>query len=414
MTHTSPLAPTALLTILLILPLLLALPTLLLGLQIAAALWPRQHAQSAAPSTQTPNTPPRRPVIAVLVPAHNEEGGIAITLDAIQRQLSASDHLLVIADNCSDRTADIALAAGAHLTSRRDPHHRGKALALAHGLRHLATARIQADILILIDADCWLGEHALDHLAASCQALRRPVQALYLMHASPSAGPARRAAAFAWRLKNDIRAQGRDRLCLPCQLTGSGMAFPAALLSPSLLEQGGLVEDLELGLALTAQGQAPAFCPQAIIHSRFPDSEHAAHIQRTRWEHGHLHLICRDAPRHLLRSLRQRDWRYLALACDLCIPPLSLLLTLSLVADGALLAVWTFSKAGWPWLLPALPLPLLLATLLAAWRQRGRDLLSARQMLWQVPAAMLRKLPLYARFLRHRQREWIASVRDRS
>ena len=392
-----------------ILSLLLALPAGLLCLQLAAALWPRR---AQRPPAVPPAAPPR-PRLTVLVPAHNEESGIALTLASIQQQLAPGDDLLVIADNCSDHTAEIAFSMGAAVTLRHDPRQRSKAAALVHGLRHLAATGMRPELLILVDADCWLDQHALDHLAARCVATAAPVQALYLMHAAPCAGPARRAAAFAWRVKNHLRALGRHRLGMPCQLSGSGMAFPAALLAPTLLDRSGLVEDLELGLALAAQGHAPAFCAQAVVHSLFPDRDSAAQTQRTRWEHGHLHLIRRDGARHLWRSLRRRDWPYAALAWDLCVPPLSLLLMLGSLANGALLLACALSGAAWPWLLATLPFALLLIALLAAWHVHGRDLFSARQLLWRVPVAMLGKLPLYLRFLRHRQREWIASVRER-
>jgi cellulose synthase/poly-beta-1,6-N-acetylglucosamine synthase-like glycosyltransferase len=237
------------------------------------------------------------------------------------------------------------------------------------------------------------------------------------MHPSPStstsATPARRAAAFAWRLKNALRAQGRARLGMACQLTGSGMAFPPQLLDPALVEQGGLVEDLELGLQLAARGQAPVFCPHALVHSLFPDQPGATRSQRTRWEHGHLDLLLHQAPYHLRHSARQRDWRYASLALDLCIPPLSLLLMLNFLADSALLLLWRGSAASPFWLLALTPSLALLLTLAAAWWNCGRDLLSAPQLFWHLPRYVLAKVPLYWRFLLHRQRDWIASVRER-
>lgn len=45
--------------------------------------------------------------ITVLVPAHNEEISIASTLEQITPALKQQDDLVVVADNCSDRTASI-------------------------------------------------------------------------------------------------------------------------------------------------------------------------------------------------------------------------------------------------------------------------------------------------------------------
>src|ERR1700754_2372571 len=129
--------------------LLLTLPLLLLCLQLAAAL-PRPRAR-ALPATS-------RPDIAVLVPAHNEAAGIAATLASIQRQLRPGDRRLVVANNCGDDTATIAGQAGADVIERSSSSERGKAYALACGLRRLAAA--PPAIVVFVDADCLLQDGA--------------------------------------------------------------------------------------------------------------------------------------------------------------------------------------------------------------------------------------------------------------
>jgi cellulose synthase/poly-beta-1,6-N-acetylglucosamine synthase-like glycosyltransferase len=62
-----------------------------------------------------------RPMLGILVPAHNEAMVIAATLQSIQAQLVGGDRLLVVADNCSDDTADVARAHGAEVLSATMP-----------------------------------------------------------------------------------------------------------------------------------------------------------------------------------------------------------------------------------------------------------------------------------------------------
>ncbi len=76
-----------------------------------------------------------RPSLAVLVPAHNEGASILPTVNDILAQLGPSDRLLVVADNCSDDTADVARKAGAEVIERRDDANRGKGHALDYGIR---------------------------------------------------------------------------------------------------------------------------------------------------------------------------------------------------------------------------------------------------------------------------------------
>ena len=71
---------------------------------------------------------------AVMIPAHNEEVGLAATLRTVMPQLGEGDRCLVVADNCSDGTAEVALAHGASVGSPLAPHRPRQ------GLRARATA----------------------------------------------------------------------------------------------------------------------------------------------------------------------------------------------------------------------------------------------------------------------------------
>jgi glycosyltransferase involved in cell wall biosynthesis len=206
-----------------------------------------------------------RPRLAVLIPAHNEASIIVATIGSVLPQLSTLDRLLVVADNCLDETAAIASAAGAQVIERSDTTRRGKGYALDFGVRHLGTDA--TEVAVIVDADCQVAAGALDRLARRCVRSRRPVQALYLMYARNGAGFRTRIAQFAWIVKNKIRPLGLHRLGLPCQLMGTGMAFPWSCLATGSLATGHLVEDLKLGIDL-ARGRAPALLPRGVGNKR--------------------------------------------------------------------------------------------------------------------------------------------------
>lgn len=381
---------------------LLLMPVGLLLLQVLVALPPRRR----GPVRVTP-----RPRLAVLVPAHDEALGIAATVGGIRAQLCEGDRVVVVADNCSDDTAARARAAGAEVIVRDEPLRRGKGYALDFGLRHLEAAPPQA--VAIVDADCRLGEGALDCLARTCAATGRPVQALYLMHAPAGAGLKTRIAEFAWAIKNRMRPLGYARLGLPCQLMGSGMVFPWATLRDAELASGHIVEDLKLGLDLTRAGHAPLFCPDARVSSEFPRSPEGARSQRTRWEHGHLAVIVGEAPRLLLAALARRNLRLTALVLDLCVPPLALL-TLAVFAVLAAAGVLALAGGGvLPFALAAGAGALLGMAVLLGWLGCGRHIVSFAD-LARAPLYALSKIPLYLRFLVRRQVDWVRSRRDAS
>jgi cellulose synthase/poly-beta-1,6-N-acetylglucosamine synthase-like glycosyltransferase len=351
---------------------------------------------------------PERPHIAVLVPAHDEATVLAETLRALRAQLRAGDRLVVIADNCADDTANIAASEGAEVAVRDDPSRRGKGYALDYGVRFLEND--PPEVVLIIDADCLVQGHAVDRLARRCKATGHPVQAAYLMTTPPDAGLGMRIAALAWLLRNYVRPLGFARIGLPCQLMGSGMAFHWADIRSAELASGHIVEDMVLGLQFAQRGIAPLFAPEARVTSIFPEDPVGLATQRARWEHGHLGVILKDAPRHLLNGIRERNIALLALVADLCIPPLALLGML--VTADVLLATALHSHSG-----TTLPLVLALAgfAMLAAagtifWATHGKTLVPFSALV-HVPWYAVRKVPLYLKFIAERQIEWVRSKR---
>ena len=164
------------------------------------------------------------------------------------------------------------------------------------GLQFLARNN-PPDVLIIIDADCQVSPDCLNILARQAQNTNRPVQALYLMHAPENKSLTQAIAEFAWLVKNQVRPLGLKRLGLPCQLMGTGMAFPWAVIDRADLAHGDMVEDMKLGIDLALQGYAPLFCPDTLVSSEFPSSEQVSDKQRTRWEHGHMATILIESPR---------------------------------------------------------------------------------------------------------------------
>ena len=348
-----------------------------------------------------------RPPVVVLIPAHNESRGILPTLADARPQLHHNDQLLVVADNCTDDTADIAKAAGAQVIERNDPERLGKGYALDFGFRSLHDG--DPEIIIVIDADCRLEETAIDQLARTCWLSGRPVQALYVMNAPEKTSLNYSIAVFAWRVKNDLRAQGLTALGLPCQLMGSGMAFFRKDLAGIELATAHLTEDLDLGLKLAANGHAPLFCPTAVVKSVFPSTEQAATAQRTRWEHGHLSILAGKLIPYGWRAVRDRNWHLLALSLDAAVPPLvlfALLIAVSLVASSI---GWVAGAGAAPLIVSAIALVLLGSSLCLAWISCGRDLLPVTTLASMIPY-IASKLRIYAGAFAS-NKKWVRTAR---
>jgi cellulose synthase/poly-beta-1,6-N-acetylglucosamine synthase-like glycosyltransferase len=316
---------------------LLAIPTTVFCLEVVAGLIRRPLPMRPAE---------RRGRIAVLVPAHNESTAHVPTLEDINAQLNPGDRLLVVSDNCTDDTAAAARTSGAEVVERHDSERIGKGYTLDFGLRHLS--KNPPDVVVMVDADCRLAEGTIDRLASVCSITGRPVQGLYLMTVPEGSQINHQIAEFAWRVKNWARPLGLAALNLPCQLMGTGMAFPWHVIRASDLVTGWIVEDLKLDLDLAAAGHAPLFCPSARVTSQFAVSVQGADTQRRRWEQGHIVTILKLAPRLLYLAISRGKLGLLALTLDLIVPPLSLLavlLVLMFVISGIAAALGLGSTA---------------------------------------------------------------------
>jgi cellulose synthase/poly-beta-1,6-N-acetylglucosamine synthase-like glycosyltransferase len=372
-----------------ILACLFAIPVATLVLEIVAAIV--LPARKYSNSSRDPN---RR--IAVIIPAHNESAGLLPTLQDIKAQLHARDRLLVVADNCVDDTATLAAAAGAEVIERKEAARRGKGYALDFALQHLTLD--PPTIVIFIDADCRVAEAAIDQLATTCATTGRPVQGLDLMTAPDESKINYRVAEFAWRVKNWVRPLGFNTLNLPCQLMGTGMAFPWTIIRSASLASGSIVEDLKLGLELAEAGNPPLFCPSARITSQFPLSVEGATTQRKRWEGGHINMILTAVPRFIYTAIARRNLSLLALTLDLAIPPLSLLVIMlaGMSFIGALAMLFGASSAAL--VISATCFIALALAIFLSWLTFGRDLLPP-DALFSVASYVLAKLPIYARLL---------------
>lgn len=387
--------------ILLVIALGLLVPVAVLFIECCAALLP------ARPESNTSNL--LRPSLAVLIPAHNEALGIGATLKTILPQLTEQDRLIVIADNCEDDTASIARNFGATVLERTDVERRGKGYALDYGLRFLE--QDPPEVVILIDADCIVHTGTIDRIARKAGILGQPVQATYLMEQPANPKPKDAVSALAFTVKNLVRPSGLSRLKQPCLLTGTGMAFPWSIICHAPLASGNIVEDMQLALDLAIAGHPAVFCKEARVTGLLPQQEQAATSQRTRWEHGHLQTLLTQVPRLLKASVEQKRFDLFAIALDLFVPPLSLLVMLWAAVTGVTLLTGILGFSWIPAMILILQGLLIFISIFGAWAKFGRADLPIQTLL-AVPFYILWKIPLYLAFLIRPQTKWVRTERD--
>ena len=218
---------------------------------------------------------------AVVIPAHNEELGLPATL----RTVAASDYpaecvrVLVVADNCTDCTADVARRFGAECLERLDPVNRGKGYALALAIPHALQGPV--DAVMVLDADCELAPDVLRRVAAELADGAEAVQAARVPR-NPGDGPAALVSAVGSAIENAVSA-GRSRLGLAVALRGSGMVFTRGVLERFPWSSYGLTEDAEYAGELSRAGVRVRFLPDAVVTGEVPADVRTLATQRRRW-----------------------------------------------------------------------------------------------------------------------------------
>ena len=389
---------------LLLISLILFIPITVLFTECFVALLPNKKQIKSNTNKDNP-----RPSDAILVAAHNEEEVISATLSTISPQLSNRDKLVVIADNCTDQTAEIARGFDATVLERTNTEHCGKGYALDYGLQSIQSNPY--DVVIIIDADCHIEQNYVESLAMMAMVSQRPVQPINLLHRADKSNLKSAISELAFVVKNLVRPKGLARLNLPCMVT-MGTAFPWSVINQVSLASNNLVEDMQFGIDLAIAGSPPLFCSSTKVQGVLPLKNKAAQTQRTRWEHGHLSTLRTQVPRLIKESWKQKRLDLLAIAIDLSIPPLSLLVILWFSAAViAMIASFIEGRTNIAlnWML--IEGIVLFMGVLLAWVKFGRAILPFKSLI-KVPFYILWKFPIYFRFLIKPQKHWVRTERD--
>jgi 1,2-diacylglycerol 3-beta-glucosyltransferase len=290
--------------------------------------------------------PSALPAVAVIVPAHDEEGGIGATIAT----LLAADYprellrIFVIADNCTDRTADVAREMGVEVLERQDAVNRGKGQALDWMLRQQGALLKDAALLAFIDADMQVERGFFRAMAAAFSApgLLAAQGRYVIANADRSVLAAIGYVSFCY--VNHVRPAGRSFWGGTADLKGSGMMFRA----PFLLQRGwsahSIAEDIQLGKELMLEGIRVAYVPEARVASDIPATLTQVTVQQSRWEGGRHEVHASVLPR-AWRAVRDRpSGMLLDGVLDLLVPPLSVVILLNLL--GLAMAWWAGSGAA--------------------------------------------------------------------
>jgi cellulose synthase/poly-beta-1,6-N-acetylglucosamine synthase-like glycosyltransferase len=350
----------------------------------------------------------------IVVPAHNEESGIEQTVRSLRALEYPAElfRILVIADNCSDRTAELARGAGALVIERFDTVQRGKGYALSLAYEKSLSDGF-ANAVVVVDADTVVSGNLLSAFSRRFDEGAEAVQAEYAVPADTDSWRGR-LMVIAFTLFHAVRSSARERLGLSAGLRGNGMAFGVGLLRRIPSRAYSIVEDVEYGCTIGLDGVRVVYAEEAVVLSEMPSTGAAARSQRERWEGGRMHLIREYVPILLRRGLSGGSPVMIDLAADLLVPPLSTLGIANVLGLGLSLAGLSAGRVAAPlvigWTVSFLALVAYVVRGAVMARVGPRVILD---LAW-APVYALWKITLIFRRRRNSPSEWVRTQRSPS
>lgn len=276
----------------------LLLPTLsdLLSVARLAIRALRGKVVPAPPTSQIPR-------FLFLVPAHDEELLLPACLASLRRlryPVSMLD-VVVVADNCRDRTAELARAAGVQCLIRTAPADPGKPQAIAWALAQLPF--VEYDAVVIVDADTEVDPEFAGCLAAPPRApIADKVLQPYNGLSNERENALTRMAAVLSEANHGLAYVLKTHAGLNVPLS-VGMCLGSGVLAAHGWTVHTLSEDWEMYALLTARGVRIEAVPEARIRAQEAATLRASSTQRRRWTAGKLTVLAEHTG-SLLRSRR--------------------------------------------------------------------------------------------------------------
>lgn len=247
----------------------------------------------------------------VLVPAHNEERVIGDIIKNLQQMDYPRElyDFYIIADNCTDNTAEVASEAGAKVivTQKDGPDApTGKPIALKKALEYVGDYQDKYDLLMIFDADNLMDKNMF-----------REVNSQYLDKGKPDLiqcylGMKNKEGVVAWfyytsyTVTNRFFQLAKHRLGLNCSVGGTGYAITTSYVH----QRGGwtsmsLTEDIEIQVEATGEGRRILWNHDARLYDEKPTSMKASLKQKIRWAQGHWFVALRNTPA-ICKALKEK------------------------------------------------------------------------------------------------------------
>ena len=230
-----------------------------------------------------------------IIPAHNEEAVVGNLIESLQKQNYPKNKLdiVVIADNCTDSTKDVAESYGVKIFERHeeDPAKRTKGDALSLFLNTLlADTKMDYDAFCVFDADNIVDSNFISAMNKHLCQGEEVVQGYRDIKNPTDSWIASGYAIFYWTM-NRFYHLARYNAGLSPLINGTGFMVKFDAIRPTGWNTNTLTEDIEFSLKRIIQGKKLGWATDAIVYDEQPVKFKPSWSQRSRWTIGHIQCL---------------------------------------------------------------------------------------------------------------------------
>lgn len=228
-----------------------------------------------------------------IIPAHNEEIVVGNLIASLQKQNYPKDlyDIYVIADNCTDNTAEVARKAGAIVYERFDEEHKTKGYALDWFLKQKIEENAPYDAFCIFDADNIVDVDFLKNMNKKLCQGEEVVQGYRDIKNPTDSWVSAGYAIFYWTM-NRFYHLARYNLGLSPLINGTGFMVKFDLVKPTNgFDTVTLTEDIEFSLKTIISGKKLGWATDAIVYDEQPVGFKQSWSQRSRWTVGHIQCL---------------------------------------------------------------------------------------------------------------------------
>ena len=292
----------------------------------------------------------KRNRMAVLISARNESSVIKNLLDSINTQTYPKEliDVFVVADNCTDNTADIAESCGAHVYRRFDNVKVGKGHALNYLLNEIykTYGKDYFDGYMVFDADNVLDSHYIDEMNRTFSS---GYDILTSYRNSKNYGDNWISAGYGLWFLRESKYLNYPRMLLntSCAISGTGFMFSKRIAH----ELDGwwyhlLTEDIEFTADHVARGFKIGFCKRAMLFDEQPTSFNQSIRQRMRWAKGYYQVMCHYGS-NLIKGILKPSFSCFDMTMNI-MPAMFLLLSMAVINIAAFITGLAFGVSVMP------------------------------------------------------------------